>query len=268
MLQFPTESPVRQSVRKSITHLSSSESPVEERIELHVEAETAVSGEELKSRFTTPPFNLSLTLKRLNVEMKTEEGTLSFDSSSPGSSLFLAQFGELAERPLPIRVEEGFVLKPETPKIVRTLQELPGVKDLHPEDFIRDFFYFQFALAGEELEEGKSYVRPLPQASGGVLFKEITYTVEKIDEKNIRARIFAASPPRKKPLTEPFNSDNEAVTEMTMMLSGTIDGTLVWDRENALRYRLESVQSYEGRFDLMDEEIVMQFKVDHEVYSQ
>ncbi|MEC7840359.1 MAG: hypothetical protein VX777_10010 [Chlamydiota bacterium] len=212
-----------------------------------------------------PPINMLFDLKNLQVELKSNGTTISYDVKNPETSIFLAEVNNIIDKPIKLHFDKNFQLKGDTPDIAQLTKELPILGNLHPRSFINELFQHLFALAEKKLAVGEVYSIEPPKDSAGIPPKIIQYTVTKITDDTITATIKGQIEEEKYNMGVEVTLNKDSQETVGLSLYGDLNGEVTWNRKNALDYTLHTETNYLGTFNVATWEWTMEASLIHDI---
>lgn len=201
---------------------------------------------------TKPPFDLMFILKGLKIDLRANDVAIIFDSSDKESSPFLKQLSRVLDTPVKIRVGEKLNIEMENSTLSQIMQTLPYLQEVHPEKLLADIFLHPFALAGEQLEEGKTYVRTFEEGAVTSLPASLSYTITAIDDYKVYADIDGKIEKKSLELSGKVRIDDKEQELVSLSLSGTLKGKGWWNRDNAMLNDVDLEYDYVAIFKLAE----------------
>lgn len=162
------------------------------------------------------PITVSINFKSFKWSMDVNGQAMNYDSAQPGTNAVAAQFARLIDRPFKITLEKSGLSLFHSPELKLLMNELPVLRDWKFENVLENFLSAFFGFAGQPLETKRNYTSSFHDS----LFPEMTVHVNAIDEGLIQAH---------------FLPEN-----------GVSNGTVTWNRHQALMMELQSETTLEG----------------------
>jgi hypothetical protein len=214
-----------------------------------------------------PPFDLTLVLKDFTIDLNANEESTAFDAKNPGSSIHMAQFSQMLDKPIHLRFNEDFTIQIPSQDLEKFTRELPVLKDIKPEIFLNELFQPLFALIGKDLFVGFKFQHKVPTEPDIPVPAVVNYEVTDIDDQAIVATFYGTIEPKTITLSSPlqFNKETNEIAEL--MLSGSLQGDISWNRKNALLYGLQAEYLYKGILKFGEWEWMMHVTIVHKVSS-
>lgn len=205
---------------------------------------------------TMPSFDLKFVLGSLKIVLKANGEVLEFDSEDQGSSIYLSQLAQMVEKEIVLHVDDRgqVAIKEGAPLLLE--EQLPLLKMIQMDALLQEMFAHPFVLVGEELEEGKTYLRTFSKAEPPFPH-ELNYMITEIDEYQVKGEIAGSLEPR----TLSFEQNDT----LKAIVNGTVNGQVTWNRDNALLYAVALDYAYSAKFFLGKKEwlVAVDVHVEH-----
>lgn len=218
----------------------------------NLRAQLTVLSEQREGSITQPPLDMVFVLQGLNINLKANGETASFDSSMPGSSLMMAQVAKMIGRPIKLHFEENLSVDGGVQDIDALLRELPVLKDLEPKALLQELFQYLFALAGKELSVGDQILRTMPASKSIYSPLAFEYVVTAITDQEIQAALNGRIEPRTITLNKALKMDENTEEKVELSVSGTVSGRIAWNRQNAMIYHAQIEHVFSGILKIAD----------------
>lgn len=225
--------------------------------------QVTIEAERTPSHLTKPPFDLLFVMNRFKLDLKANNDALSFDSQDPDAKIGSLKISKLIDRPLKLHIGEKGFLQDHTGDVQKLIEELPYLKDLDIKGSLIELFQYPFSLAGKDLVIGYEYTQELPGDSSAASIK---YEITSITPNEIHAAIAGDIAPRKIKLRSPVVI-NKKREEVDLVLTGTRKGSIIWQRDNALLYKLQVQHTYKGVVKVAGWDWVMSVLLTHQLVS-
>lgn len=239
-------SEVKLDIQQSLPGLSLATKGVQE-----VRAVLKVSEESTHMTAVQPPFDLSFVLSGIKIDLKVNDEALHFDSAEEGTSLFLNQVSKMLERPVILTVDKEYQISGESADLTQMTNELPVLKEVNPTGLLIELLQPIFSLGGEELTVGKTLERQVAPQPRSVLPQVLQYKIKEIDDYSVTAEISGELDKKVFKLSgEVAFADQEETHEVSVSLSGQMQGSVKWNRDNAMLHNLNIRYAYSAKFRL------------------
>lgn len=192
------------------------------------------------------PITIVIVPKKLKIDLNVNDETISFDSDRPVSSVYIAQFSKMIDRPIKLHIGDDRLIQAESQDLAQLDKELPLLKEFNIEIFLKELFQHQFALVGEKLKQDKTYTVKYDAEALPYVPSKVNYTITSINDESIDATIKGQLRERKISLNAQVQVDDKTSEDVEITFSGEMQGYVKWDRENALRHQLHLEYSYHG----------------------
>ena len=192
------------------------------------------------------PITIVIVPKKLKIDLNVNDETISFDSDRPVSSVYIAQFSKMIDRPIKLHIGDDRLIQAESQDLAQLDKELPLLKEFNIEIFLKELFQHQFALVGEKLKQDKTYIVKYDAEALPYVPSKVNYTITSINDESIDATIKGQLRERKISLNAQVQVDDKTSEDVEITFSGEMQGYIKWDRENALRHQLHLEYSYHG----------------------
>jgi len=222
-----------------------------------LEAMLTVSAEHSDLPIFQPPFHLSFVLKSLQINLRANDEDISFDSKQTDSSIYLSQVSKMVDRPIQLHFGDEFKLENHSEELQQMVKELPLLQEINPESLLIELFSHLFALGGQELTVGKTFQRDFSELSIPSFPDQIEYTVTDIDDYDIYATIKGKIEKQALQLKGLVQINDKQQDLVGVNLSGTMNGKVKWNRDNAMLYDMETDYEYSAKFHLGEWEWMM-----------
>jgi len=222
------------------------------RAKQQIEATLTVTTDNMDLPITQPPFDLIFVLKSLKIDLNANGEDITFDSNQMSESLYLNQVSKIIDRPIQIHFGDRFELQSQSDDLRQIIKELPVLQEIDPETLLMELFLHLFALEGKELTVGQTYQRNLGDHAIPTLPNVVKYTITAIDDYNIHAAISGNIEKRKLELKGLVQVNDKKQASVKASLSGTMNGNVKWNRDNAMLYNLEMEYAYSAMFKLAE----------------
>lgn len=222
-----------------------------------LEADLTLSHGKERVSVIQPPFNLSVLLKGLRMDVQANDEKFSFDSSVRTGSAYVNQLAELINRPIELSIGDEFLITHENPLLKKTIQSLPILQEIPIEGFLEELLFPLFAVAGKELLVGQVIERNFNGWGLASLPQKMVYTITEIDDYHVFATVEGEIKKHLFELQGKVETDEEEASSVKASLSGVVKGNVKWNRDNALLHSLVLEYSYVARFQLAEWEWLM-----------
>lgn len=192
------------------------------------------------------PLALQLTLRDLFISLKVNGEELTFDPRGEKVSVPLIQLGQLIDKPMQFIIDSNGYLIDKSDVFATIYKHQPALKDLSIPLMLNEMFFHLFGLAGREFAIGeKIKVAAMPDPSNS-LPASITYEILDINDHVITARMEGSIEPRSFSFDPLMGADMGVSKKVEMKLTGDTQGTISWNRTNALLYTLNNHYRYQA----------------------
>lgn len=222
------------------------------RAKQQIDASLTVTTDNTDMPITQPPFDLNFVLKSLKIDLYANDEDVAFDSDQMSESLYLNQVSKMIDRPIQMHFGDRFDLQSESEDLRQIIKELPVLQEVDLKSMLVELFLHFFALGGKELTVGQTYQRDLGDHSIPTLPNVVNYTITAIDDYNIHASISGNIEKRKLKLKGLVQVNDKELANVEVSLSGTMNGKVKWNRDNAMLYDLEMEYAYSAMFKLAE----------------
>lgn len=220
------------------------------------EAEARVQLDQLPK---TTPYPLTITFERLRVGQETNDRKITFDSKSPQTSPFITALSQAIDQPIQVAVGKSLHLMSESQKLKQLMKDLKSMGGFNVQNLLSEMVQQRFALANQPLEAGRDYQQILKQGTSENEPVELTYRIVEISPKEVRAIVDGIIPTT----TIPWNQG-----AATAKVSGSIDGKVVWNRDNGMIYRSRLNYLYRGTVMENGREFPFELRMTHQDVSK
>lgn len=218
---------------------------------------------------TKGPLELSITLTRLQVELKANEFETSFDSQSPLKNPLFAQVHQLIGVPVTIKLGEDFTKTADIPELEALMTELPLLPSIVSPSLFEDLLEHTFALAGRDLMSKGSIQRGITLGRTAPITMPISYEVTSIDDQSVKATLHGALEKTEQvvALDEMVGQQEDEEDQYAgFALSGEASGEGSWLLDNALLCQLQLHHKYQADFTVGELTVPMKIEV-HQIVN-
>ena len=214
-----------------------------------------------KAPMTKLPLSLQLTLKDLFIFLKVNGEEIVFDPKGEKVSLPLMQFNQLIDKPVTFKIDTNGYLTDTTDVFPTVFKQLPALKDLSLELMLNEMFFYLFSLADQQLMIGAKIQQKIMQDYSQSLPAVITYEILDINEREILAKMEGKIEPKTFLLDTLLSIEGSVAPKVEMKLTGNTEGTISWNRQNALLYNMNNDYHYQAEMQFGDMRWTMQMKI-------
>lgn len=233
-----------------------------------LEADLTLSQEKEGLPVLQPPFNVAFLLKGICLDMEANGERFSFNSTEREGSVYSNQLSELMNHPIVLQFGAGFVLNHQNESLKKMMRGLPLLQEIPLEGFLEELLSPLFAGAGRQLVIGQVIERELfpNNFSSGLginhgdtpsLPRKVVYTITDIDDYHVFGALRGEIKKHFFELKGKMFSEEKDTVPITASLSGVVEGSVKWNRDNALLHSLQLEYSYVARFQWAEWEWLM-----------
>lgn len=223
----------------------------------NIEAILSVKGDQSTPPIIQAPFDLTLVLKSIKIDLHANDEDISFDSNEMASTLYLSQVSKIIDRPIQIHFGSGFEFEGSSEELLQVVNALPVFQEVNLENLLVELFLHLFALGGQELSEGQTIKKKLGNYGIPSIPSVVEYSITSIDDYNVYADIGGKIEKQKFQLNSLVQVNDKLKEIVGGTLSGTMHGKVKWNRDNAMLYELEMAYAYSAMFKLGEWEWMM-----------
>lgn len=203
----------------------------------------------LEPTVSQPPFELTLQLKQLRLEVGSGSRQETFDLLQPGSSRFLTELSAAVQQPIRVVIGQNWEIQSDSTAFQSLIQELQRLNGFSFGALFSEFFQHLFALANRDLEVGTTVTQQVKLGANKEVSLPVEYRVVGITDREVRATLGGQLEPVTLQLARGLPGPEAKPT--LLKLSGQLEGKVVWSRADALIHKAKSTFVYRGT--LVDE---------------
>jgi len=187
--------------------------------------------------FITPPLDVMFTLKSYVIDLNINDRTARFHSEEPEKLPHLMQSYKMVDRPLKLRISKDCNFKASNEGLQSIYCEYPALKEIQIENFLYEWFQHLFALAGKDIYVGAIFDVPINvNQREGMLH----YEIKSITDQEIQAGFNGKLREKILHFSNGLQENCKGPERMEMTVNGTTNGTVTWNRHNALVYSFQA----------------------------
>lgn len=232
------------------------------RAKQNIEATLTVTSDQSDLLLFHPPFDLTFILKSLKINLQANDAEMLFDSGQMESSLYLSQLSTIINRPIRIHFDTHFKMQSRSQDLHQMAEKLPVLQEIDPESLLVELFLHLFSLAGKELTVGQTFQKDLGDHPIPAIPQRIDYTITSIDDYTIQATMTGDIGKIKFQLKGLMPMELGQLEPVDVSVSGTMNGNIKWNRDNAMLYELEMSYDTSGMFKIGEWEWMMHVILD------
>ncbi len=212
-------------------------------------------------QLTKPPFPLEWTLKVIQVNFSINEHAVNFDSRQPQNSLLSKELAKWVDHPLQLTIDPGLGLERNSEELSKFIKKFPAIQELDPYTFLEGMLLPIFGLADKELTKGALLTRTNLRGDFGMALSSLNYEITDITERQVTAKFQGVIDPRDMPLRSLFGNGKEGSELLQINIAGNVEGTVSWDRSNALLCQVNGICDYHCKLKIAGFELPLSVKL-------
>ncbi|MBA2726972.1 MAG: hypothetical protein H0U49_02220 [Parachlamydiaceae bacterium] len=210
---------------------------------------------------TKPPFSLDWTLKVIQLNFSANDHTIAFDSRQPQNSLLSKELAKWVDHPIQLTIDPSLSLERNSEELDKFIKKFPAIQELDPYTFLEGVILPIFGIADQEIIKGGSISRTNLRGDFGIALSVLKYEITEITDRLVTARFQGTIEPKDLPLKNIFGNGKEGSELLQVNVAGTVEGTISWDKSNALLCRLSGDCDYRCKIKIAGLEVPLTAKL-------
>lgn len=208
-----------------------------------------------------PPFTLDWTLKVIQVDFSANDHSIAFDSRQPQNSLLSKELAKWVDRPIQLTIDTNLKLERNSEELDKFIKKFPAIQEIDPYTFLEGIILPIFGIADQEIVKGASISRSNLRGDFGIALTSLKYDITEITDRLVTANFQGTIEPKDLPLKSIFGNGKEGSELLQINVAGTVEGTVSWDRSNALLCQLSGNCDYRCKIKIAGIEVPLNAKL-------